>query len=375
MSVITKARPAETSAPKSEPKAAPAAESSQQQNLSGETDSIQISDEARESGSDHRSETTYEFKEPATLEDTEGTVWEDTSLAGAVEDGELDLSQVTPEMIDELTPEQRRELAEQLKAQDIEFVSRNEDYGWGKHEEPADLALARALLNQEGGDVAAAQLFAANPQMLEDFLGSGQAVAPGVNADLVNAIADNLDVVVDDMRATQADGSPWETQELEGLGTLMALDMEASQYYYDEHGFLHKDDPDYEESLATAERFLEHLDPQNDQEIGAFNGVTVNGLFKFFDETGMNGREKGDFVNLLSSAAAIYHPGAAFAITAMDAALNRDGEVGDPTLFLGRVRAEILRDWAVEGNLSYEERAERETWFEIGLGQYAFGYE
>src|SRR5690606_20737594 len=142
-----------------------------------------------EEQADARAET-YEFGQPASLGNTASTSWGDTSLAPAVQDGRLDLGRVTPDMVRDLTPQQRRELTDQLKGQELEYLVRAESFGHGTRTEPADRALARSLVTQAGGGEAAAQLFAANPEMLNPFLGHAANMAPGANADLVNAVAD-----------------------------------------------------------------------------------------------------------------------------------------------------------------------------------------
>lgn len=199
---------------------------------------------------------------------------------------------------------------------------------------------------------------------------------PGGSADLVKAISKNLDAVVSDMRATNNDGSPWENAELEGLGTLMALDMEAGQYHYDEGGYLRRDDPDFEQSRAIAERYLQALDPKDNTETGAFSGVMLNGLFKFFDRTGVRGKDQGTFFNLLASGAAIVSPVASFLVTAASSIAGTDGRGAEnPTQFLSQIKTQLLRSWEVDPNLTSDQRQERQTWLEIGLGEYAFGYE
>ncbi|MFA5507440.1 MAG: hypothetical protein WC314_05315 [Vulcanimicrobiota bacterium] len=327
----------------------------------------------------------YEATSTVALRDTDGTTWLETPLGPAFEDGQLDLNKITPEMISSLTPQQRRELTDQLKTLQVDFEAEYSSGEQTQGTESADFYLANFLLGKEGGDKAAAQLFAANPEMLDGLLGSGQPMAPGEGslAPLVRAISSNLDTVVDDMRSTNPDGEPWETRELEGLGTLMALDMEAGLYQKDEFGHITRRDPNHEDAAEIALRYTNALGARDDTEIGAFSGVMLNGLFKFFEETGLHGRDQGAFfqtmAGLLASGAAIASPVASFVVTLGAEIAGPDGAgSNNSTQFLGRLTSELKRSWAVQegrGEITREQQNERETWFEIGLGQYIYGYD
>jgi hypothetical protein len=214
--------------------------------------------------------------------------WKGTSLSGAMNGNTLDLNRVTPQMLKDLSPDNRKTFMGILGAKKFDVEVYN---GAGKlksgglifgRTSKVDGATAFAMKMWASGDSTAfAKTFAAAPEKVMPHLtGNGSRVLT----------AENMALIMNEMRTSQtASGKPgYDPAELNAMGSLVQKYLERNAG---------KDPAKNKAAVEQLMREVNRTMPFTPENAGVFTGTLISGMMKHFDQIKASDEQRNRILN------------------------------------------------------------------------------